>query len=319
MKYLRYFIFFLVVSLNTSCEKEIDVDLPRHDSKLTINCNLLSGEIPEATISHSLNSLDPISNFKTLSEATVILFENNIAVDTLLHYNNISDDDWNWNWYNYNAGIFKGDYIIKSGKNYKVEASHSNHETAFGETICPSNFIEITEIDISGLKIDSMEYYMEESAYSYYRTGKVKFKLTGPLNNDLHYFISVFDEDKEINAFGITSQNQLIITEEKNISEDGSIYPSQSLYISGSNGNLNNVFTINVNPNGPWGYEDDITDGIELRIEAQSDEYFQFKQKVIDYNNSDGNPFSEMVFLPNNITGGYGFISGGAVQKTIVP
>ena len=313
MKSLRYIILFTVFGLNISCEKEVNVDLPNHVVKLSINCNLIGGEVPEAIVSHSIHSVSSRDNFNALPDAEVILFENGIPVDTLLHYDNISDEYW----YSFDVGVFKGDYIVQSGKSYKVQANYKNYETAYGETTCPSNFIEISDIDVSGLKIDSTEYYSGEG-FDYYRTGKVTFKLTGPLNNELHYFLSVVDENREIDAFELTSQDPLIAIDGNNISEDGTLYPSENLYISGSNGNLNTILTIDINPEGAWGgFEEDLTDGIELRLEAQSDEYYQFMKKVEEYENSQDNPFTEMVFLPNNIKGGYGFVSGGAIQRKV--
>ena len=126
------------------------------------------------------------------------------------------------------------------------------------------------------------------------------------------------DENREIDAFELTSQDPLIAIDGNNISEDGTLYPSENLYISRSNGNLNTILTIDINPEGAWGdFEEDLTDGIELRLEAQSDEYYQFMKKVEEYENSQDNPFTEMVFLPNNIKGGYGFVSGGAIQRKV--
>ena len=143
---------------------------------------------------------------------------------------------------------------------------------------------------------------MEEGVFDYYRTGKVTFKLTGPLNNGFHYYISIADENREVDAFELISQDPLIVTDGNNISEDGTIYPSDNLHISSSNGNLNTVLTIDINPQGAWSdFEKDLTDGIELRLETQSEEYYQFIKKVEEYENSEGNPFTEMVFLPNNI------------------
>lgn len=301
-----------MIGFNISCEKEIDVDLPDHVAKITIQCNLISGELPEATVSHSIHSVNSRDDFKVLSDAEVVLFENSVPVDTLKYYDNTSDEYS----YGFRLGVFKGDYIVQSEKSYKVQVNHKNYETAYGETTCPTNFIEISEIDVSGLKIDSMESYMEEGVFDYYRTGKVTFKLTGPLNNGFHYYISIADENREVDAFELISQDPLIVTDGNNISEDGTIYPSDNLHISSSNGNLNNVLTIDINPQGVWwDFEKDLTDGIELRLETQSEEYYQFIKKVEEYENSEGNPFTEMVFLPNNIKGGYGFISGGAVQK----
>ena len=96
---------------------------------------------------------------------------------------------------------------------------------------------------------------------------------------------------------------------------DGEIYPVQNLYVSGSGVNLSTTITLNVNPNMSWNYEKDISDGIEVRIDVQDDDYFQFNRKLIEYEESSFSLFAEMVFIPSNIEGGYGFVSAGLQTK----
>jgi len=307
MKLIKYVYCFLVIIFFSSCEKEINVDLPVHQPKLTIDCHLTSGDIPQAFVSHSLHSLSPSSNFNALPDAEVLLYENGTLVDTLLHSMDITEE----NWYNYDVGVFIGDYIIQPDKIYKIQANHKDYETAFGETICPKNSLEISEIDVSGLKIDSVQSYMEPELdiYEFYRTGQVKFKLSGKLDKELHYYLSIRDEQGELAAFDIISNDPIIVAEESNFSE-GEMYAMESLYFSGSGLELNTTLTIKINPDGAWRYEKDISDGIEIRIEVLNDDYFQFINKVSEYDLSLYNPFVEMVFIPSNIEGGYGFVSG---------
>lgn len=306
---MRNFIFcklILFLVFVVSCQKEINVDLPPHQSKLSLDCHLISGEVPEAIVSSSLHSLAINSTFNALPSAEVLLFEDEELVDTLLHYNETFEEYPS----NYDVGVFRGDYIIQPGKVYKIQVSHINYETIFGEVICPNNRIEISEIDISGLMVDSMESYLNVGVYEYFRSGQVKFKIAGLLDSELHYLLSITDAGNEVDAFNIISRDPLIATEEWNVSEDGTVYPSPSVYFSGSGSNLNTVLTFDINPEGTWLYEKNISDGIEIRLEIQKDDYFQFMKKVDQYELSQSNPFVEMVFLPDNIEGGYGFVSG---------
>ena len=310
MRVIKYAVLFLILTFCISCQKEIDVDLPVHESKISLNCHLISGKVPEAIVSASIHSLAPADNLKAIPDAEVLLVEDGIIVDTLLHYNDTLEDYWSV----YQVGVFRGTHIIQPNKTYKIQVSHDDYETAFGEALCPDNFIEISEIDISGLKIDSVESYLEFVTFEYFRTGQISFKIDGVFKKELHYFLSVGDKGGEIEAFEIISDNAIFAVEESNLS-DGEIYPVQNLYVSGSGVNLSTTITLNVNPNMSWNYEKDISDGIEVRIDVQDDDYFQFNRKLIEYEESSFSLFAEMVFIPSNIEGGYGFVSAGLQTK----
>ena len=287
--------------LFSSCEKEIDIDIASHDPKLTIDCHLIAGEVPEAMISHSLHITAGGSNFSALSGAEAILFENNVPVDTLEHLG-----DSIGSWVNYEVGVFKGDYIIQTGKTYKLQVNEGDYETAYGETVCPGSSIEISEVEIIEMTKDSIMSW-ELDTYDYYRKGKLRFKVSGPLDEDLHYFLSITDQNEEVPML-ILSNDAIIAGEEYNNQGDG-VYPSRELYFSGSNFDINTVLTVEINPEYTWDYETDLTDGLIIKLEIQNNDYYEFMSKLNDYDQSLYNPFAEMVFLPNNIKGGYGVIS----------
>jgi len=308
MKIYKYIVITILVTLFSSCQKEINIDIATHEPKLTINCHLIAGSVPEAVISHSIHSTSNSSNLTALPFAEVVLFENNIPVDTLQHFNDSSDS-----WGNYEVGVFRGDYIIKTGETYKVQVNEDNYETAYGETVCPGNSIEITEIDLTEMRIDSVMSYWYPDTFDYFRTGKLKLKFSGPLNEDLHYFLSITDQNEETPML-ISSNDPIIAGEEYNIN-DGNNYPNENLYFAGSSLNINTTLTIEINSDYSeyqeymWDYETDFTDGLIIKLEIQNNDYFEFMSKMDDYDQSSYNPFAEMVFLPNNIKGGYGVIS----------
>ena len=309
MKTISYLLTFIVLSLLSSCEKAIKVDLPPHQPKLTINCHLTEGEVPEAIVSHSLHSMSNSSNFSALTNAEVVLFENGIAIDTLVYFSNTSQG-----WENYDVGVFRGNYIIKAGKTYKVQAKQGNYETAYGETLCPGNSIKITEIDLSDIRIDSSISNSIPGTYDYFRTGKVKFKVSGPSNEILHYFLSISDEDEET-SFGIISNDPIIAGEDYNIG-DGGVYPTEKLYFAGSSFTTSTFLTIDLKESYP--YETDLTDDLIIKLEVENNDYHEYMKKMSEYEESNYNPFVEMVFLPNNIKGGYGVVSAKMIYEKII-
>lgn len=298
MKVFNYI--FIVIIFLSSCEKDVKVELPPHQPKLTINCHLTEGEVADALISHSLHSMSESSNFSALTDAKVVLFENGIAIDTLVYFGNTSQG-----WENYDVGVYKGKKIIKAGNTYKIQAQQGDYETAYGETVCPGNSIKITEIDLSGVRIDSSISSSNNGTYNYFRSGKVKFKISGPSNEILHYFLSISDEYEET-SFAIISNDPIIAGEDYNM-EDGGVYPSEKLYFAGSSFKTSTVLTIDLKES--LYYETDLTDDLKIKLEVENNDYHEYMKKINEYEDSKYNPFVEMTFLPNNIKGGYGVVS----------
>lgn len=316
MKILKHILPLFTAILVMSCEKEIEIKIEDHESKLTIATHLEADSIPRVIVAHSLHSTLARSQYKVLSDAQVVLFENSVAVDTLSYFNDSTNNDPVLK-----VGEFKGDYVIQAGKTYKVQANQGDFETAFGQTVCPSKSIEITDVDLSGIQIKTVNEGGVQS--SYYRTGKLKFKLSHPLSKDYHYFLSIVDRDGEIEGGFIVTSNDFIITkEEYNETRDpidGAEWYNQDLYFSGASLNSTTSFTIEINPGDDiWYYESDPTDALVLRLEVQNYDCHEFNLKMENYKDAQYNPFAEMVFLYDNIQGGYGIVSAKTKYEKVL-
>ena len=115
------------------------------------------------------------------------------------------------------------DTLIENPKKYKnltifpiIGRNYSNNCSVFHDVINDDS-LEISEIDVSGLKIDSVQSYLESEfgmepeldVYEFYRTGHVKFNLSGKLDKELHYYLSIRDEQGELAAFDIISKDPI--------------------------------------------------------------------------------------------------------------
>jgi hypothetical protein len=270
---------------------------------------LIVDSIPQVLVSKSAHSFASSQSVETLPQAKVILFENNITVDTLSY----SIDGYN------PMGIFKGDYRIKAHKAYKIQASHSNFGIAYGETVCPSNLISITDVDVSGVRTETVaegEYELQ-----YRRTGKLKLKLTHPSSSNYHYFLSITDQGGEIkDGFEITSRDFIVSKEayKETRDLDGAVYYKSNLYFSGASFNSTTTLTIEINPgDDTWEYESDPTDDLVVKLEVLNHDDYQFSRKMEEYEDGQYNPFAEMIFLYDNIQGGYGIVGAKVKYEKI--
>src|SRR5690606_34885098 len=87
---MKRFIFFLIIIIVfTACEKTIRVDIPQRSPKLVINGWVQKDDVIRVFIGKSRNVLQPldqslpqIANY-VVRDATAVLYEDNVAIDTL--------------------------------------------------------------------------------------------------------------------------------------------------------------------------------------------------------------------------------------------
>ena len=123
---------FSIILLLASCDDlqtVIDIDLPLHESKLVINSSNQLGKPFRAYVSHSI---DPLSNdnFEFYSDASVVLFENDILIDTLVFVD---------------SAYFIGTVLVES-KTYAIKANHANHSVVKSKILArltPSKLVQL--------------------------------------------------------------------------------------------------------------------------------------------------------------------------------
>ena len=134
-------------------ETVIDINIPTHEPVLVLNGRLDTDTNVQVLVSSSVGAFDN-SNPSMVNDANVILFENNIEVETLtLDTDNtyemyLNDGNWRTNTY-IDMNYYVSNYVPKKDKTYKIEVTHPNFNDINASTYIPDDIL------IYNLVIDS--------------------------------------------------------------------------------------------------------------------------------------------------------------------
>ena len=155
MKNLNLLFFTSIICFHSCGELEtvIDIDIPNHEPVLVLNGRLDTDTNVQVLVSSSVGAFDN-SNPSMVNDADVILFENNIEVETLtLDTDNtyemyLNDGNWRTNTY-IDMNYYVSNYIPQQDKTYKIEVKHPNFNDINASTYIPDDIL------IYNLVIDS--------------------------------------------------------------------------------------------------------------------------------------------------------------------
>ena len=141
-----------------SCDMEtvIDLEIPAHEPVLVLNGRMNTDTNIQVLISSSVGAFDN-STPSMVNDANVILFENNIEIQTLtLDTDNTYEmyiNDGNWNSSTFlDMNYYVSNYIPKENKSYRIEVKHPNFNDIVATTYMPDDIL------IYNLVIDSTSY-----------------------------------------------------------------------------------------------------------------------------------------------------------------
>ena len=134
--------FILLITLLFSCQKEIEIDIPEQKPTNVVHCYLSpNNNLDSNFINVEIQTTQGLNNqtIKYITNATVILIEDNISIDTLIYSKEL-------NRYISLTNLFNP----TSGKVYNLEIN-SNNKTLNSVTILPDKveIIETTFIPVS--------------------------------------------------------------------------------------------------------------------------------------------------------------------------
>ena len=148
-----FLLIFILFFFSCDLETVVDIDIPAHESVLVLNGRLDTDTNVQVLVSSSVGAFDN-SNPSMVNDADVILFENNIEVETLtLDTDNtyemyLNDGNWRTNTY-IDMNYYVSNYVPKKDKTYKIEAKHPNFNDINASTYIPDDIL------IYNLVIDS--------------------------------------------------------------------------------------------------------------------------------------------------------------------
>ncbi|MGY8931111.1 MAG: DUF4249 domain-containing protein [Flavobacteriales bacterium] len=141
-----------------SCDMEtvIDLEIPAHEPVLVLNGRMNTDTNIQVLISSSVGAFDN-STPSMVNDANVILFENNIEIQTLtLDTDNTYEmyiNDGNWNSSTFlDMNYYVSNYIPKENKSYRIEVKHPNFNDIVATTYMPDDIL------IYNFVIDSTSY-----------------------------------------------------------------------------------------------------------------------------------------------------------------
>jgi hypothetical protein len=274
-----------------ACEKsESIVDFPIYPSKLVLNCIFNGDSLWRFQVSKSLSVLDN-SDIKFIDTAIIKLYENDILVEEIGQ----SQSD----------GIYFGNTMPKSGKQYRVEVSSG---ASFSNILSEGSLPALAQIDQINYTIIDSQYYDDEWGYSY-----------GYM--DVEFNIEIQDDAAVNNFYSIIAYylDTLFI-------DDSSSY---EVYLQKLDIASDDIF---IDEASDWNeviFTDELFNGQKISIKINSDiqsyqpgmviywtlinhseDYFMYKKTFNVYQSVEGNPFAEPVQVFSNIKNGYGIFAG---------
>ncbi len=168
----------LVCSFLFSCEDMetvVTVDIPPHESVLVLNSIVDTDTEIRVFVSHSVGAFEQTTPY-CITDAEVLLFENNQFLDTLIidlvntdsvwFYTNLGESQILMNYYT-------SDIIPNSGSTYTVKVNHPSYESITASTYIPEDIIvydiqidTVTDSEKIGL---SFSFNDNSSQQNYYR------------------------------------------------------------------------------------------------------------------------------------------------------
>ncbi|MBT7896064.1 MAG: DUF4249 domain-containing protein [Flavobacteriales bacterium] len=138
----------LISIVTLSCgemETVIDLEIPVHDPVLVLNGRLDTDTNIQVLISSSVGAFDNTTP-SMVNDANVILFENNIEIETLtLDTENTYEmyvNNGNWNNVTYiDMNYYVSNYIPKQDMTYKIEVKHPSFNDIDASTYIPDNIL----------------------------------------------------------------------------------------------------------------------------------------------------------------------------------
>jgi hypothetical protein len=298
--YLLTMFLTLVAGLSfLSCERPIDFHIPDDELFVVMNSVVNTDSLVKVNLSRSKNVLDTTS-IPYVSNAQVSLYEDNVFIETLTYQS---------------EGFYSSfSTKVKPGKEYKIVASIENEPELRAVCAIPEP-VRITSLD-------TLMITGQGSMYSYINSMACIITIDDPSGIQNYYGLKVYR--KLINYYDPTDSVDLI--ESVEFSSDDRIFEFYRF------GGYLNPFILDPNADDFTGtaafFSDNLLDGKKFSVRINIDNYgifdgtyyfcvsslsqsyYLYMQSLAQYNQADGNPFSEPVQVYSNISNGLGIFGG---------
>jgi hypothetical protein len=297
---MKIFSFLLIIVVFSACEKTVTIDIPRKAPKLVVNALLEKNQPIELLVGKSRYILEPNNNstvFDTyiVKDAVAVVYENNIAIDTLVYQANE---------YKYKTTRNK---LVVAGNTYTVKVTAPGYAAVEATTTVPSQS-EIGEVKrVRDAKVNSDGEHFDE----------ITIKLNDPAEKNFYlvqFYQAGFGAGNEIPIYCVSTTDKDIeqIGDDADPLSTDNCYDGTSLIMTDINFNgrekqlrfyIHSFFLHEITlPNGQ-------TDYPAVKLSRITEEYFKFIKSFNAYTMSVDNPFAEPVNVFGNVLNGFGIFS----------
>lgn len=307
-----------VASAVISCERDLEIPLPEHKSRLVVNGYLYAGMPVDIYVTRSYGIVEKVEIQDILIEnALVEILEGGKVLDTLAYRDTTISDPFSGT-----KTIKLGKYYSETvkpeaGKSYTVRVSHPTYGTATATTVIPQ------KINVEDLKIEQDVYVSQYTdfdgqIYSYGQS-MIKVKVTDPPGEKNFYDFELGIDFELPDHPGIPFFAELY-TYNNVYREPGEGYVGdQKPFVDDSfDGTTTTLEIVTELPNNYVLLSEkkplEISK-IYVKAIAVNEDYYKFKNKFeLQQLNRDGDDFGivpvEAIIIYSNVEGGFGILAG---------
>ncbi len=277
-KLMIVFVFFVI----SSCTKPVEIDFPKEQPKLVVNCTFSENDIITLYLTQTLHYQEDNENI--IANAKCLLYRNDTLIEQLQYVSN---------------GKYVSKIIPKINNKYKIEISCKGFETVYAESYIPQKtkkikytiYPELTFDENGGLGV----YYANASIYIE----------NNEKNN--HFYELLLKSLPDIITISFYKSDDPILLDVGTLPyQPGILLFSDKLF------NTQNK-TIFFRHSFPYSFEDTVMLIAENKI--LTEDYYNYLKSVILQTNNQGNSddilsVGEPIEIYTNIKNGYGIFSG---------
>lgn len=269
-------IFLIVIFICSACEMGVEIDVPKEKPKLTLNSYFTTDSLWVARVTLSRYILEDDYNYDDVKNALVVIYQNNIALDTLEHDG-------------YQSYVSKNNRPVNNGL-YEIRVKAEGYES-----VSASSFIPLA------VPIENVEVTGAENNYT------VKVKFQERLGEENFYIIKAEMEETKIdNQTGKTYVARSPIY----LESDDPLFNGEDYYYDGfifGDGLIADKAVSLVFKTSQFLPEDS---KLIIYLRTLSSDLYKYQITYDLQQTTSGDPFAQPVSVYNNINKGYGIFAG---------
>lgn len=291
----------LVLFLAVSCQKEIEINIPEQEAVNVVHCYLSpNNDLDSNFVNVEIQRTQGLNeqSIKYVTDATVVLTENSVSIDTLIYSNEL-------NRYISLTNLFNPE----SGKMYDLEIN-TNNKILTSQTKIPQKIeiVETTLIPISyknknGEAISEVGIVFQDppSEANYYEIVFVNYSVNYPFLFQTNYSYNVSSEDE-----AVTAESYYPTLIEFYLDQPKSLLFNDKTF----NGELKNLSIKTMFSQSFGSFNGFLKQEVKITLRHVSEDYYLYKTKLYDhlYTQKENilSGIGEPQELHSNITNGLG-------------